>query len=90
MTAEICVRAGYGTRKDEENDKVRSIQIFRMSSVTVCEYRRGPSGAVTVWTAALPIRPVPVPVVISALAPHRPGDDTASLEKLSFFVPDHF
>lgn len=84
----MSVRVGYGTRKDEENDKVRSIQIFRMSSVTVCEYRRGPSGAVTVWTAALPIRPVPV--VISALAPHRPDDDTATLEKLSFFVPEHF
>lgn len=36
--AEMSVRVGYGTTKDEENDKVRSIQIFRMSSVTVCEY----------------------------------------------------
>lgn len=63
-----------------------------MSSVTVCEYLRGPSGAVTVWTAVLPIRPVPVPVlvVISVLAPHRPDDDTATLEKLSFFVPELF
>lgn len=36
--AEICVRVGYGTTKDEENDRVRSIQIFRMSSVTGCEH----------------------------------------------------
>lgn len=57
--AEICVRVGYDTTRDEENDKVRSIQIFRTSSVTVCEYRRGPSGAVTVWTAALSSDPYP-------------------------------